>query len=164
MFEKVENSNQIKDVANLGTAIWHEHYASILSSDQIDYMVEMFQSESAVQKQIEEKNYTYYMMIEEEQPAGYIGFVLEEDSLFLSKLYLAKSFRGRGIATKAFEFLKEIAKESGKSRIWLTVNRYNQDSIHVYVKKGFVKVKEQVTDIGNGYIMDDFVMEMQVGQ
>jgi RimJ/RimL family protein N-acetyltransferase len=162
MFVKVENSNQIKDVANLGTAIWHEHYASILSADQIDYMVEKFQSEVAVQKQIEENNYTYYMMIVEERLAGYIGFVLEEDSVFLSKLYLAKSFRGRGIASKAFEFLKGIAKGNGKSRIWLTVNRYNEDSIHVYEKKGFIKVKEQVTDIGNGYVMDDYVMEMKI--
>ncbi|HEX3077551.1 MAG TPA: GNAT family N-acetyltransferase [Lachnospiraceae bacterium] len=162
MFEKVENSNQIKDVASLGTAIWHEHYASILSADQIDYMVEKFQSELAVQKQIEENNYTYYMMIVEERLAGYIGFVLEEDSVFLSKLYLAKSFRGRGIASKAFEFLKGIAKGNGKSRIWLTVNRYNKESIHVYEKKGFIKVKEQVTDIGNGYVMDDYVMEMKI--
>lgn len=88
--------------------------------------------------------------------------MMEKDRVFLSKLYIAKEARGKGLASKAFAFLTELASSNKKQAIWLTVNRYNSGSIAVYEKKGFVKVREQVLDIGNGYVMDDYVMEMAI--
>nr|WP_274380796.1 GNAT family N-acetyltransferase [Anaerosporobacter faecicola] len=122
-------------------------------------MVERFQSEHAVKEQMATQGYEYYLIKDNDVAVGYIGLVMEEDKIFLSKLYIAKESRKKGLATKAFGFLQDLAKEEKKQKIWLTVNRYNVDSIAVYEKKGFVKIKEQVADIGNGYVMDDFVME-----
>lgn len=58
--KKVEKQN-IKELASLAYAIWHEYWTCILSPEQIDYMVENFQSEQAINKQIENENYTYYL-------------------------------------------------------------------------------------------------------
>ena len=79
--------------------------------------------------------------------------------MFLSKLYLQKAHRGKGYASRAVEFLEGICKQESLSAIWLTVNRYNYDTIEVYKKKGFTVIREQVADIGGGYVMDDYIME-----
>lgn len=161
-FHKVKEQEEINVVAELGTKIWHEHYSSILEPAQIDYMVDKFQSANAVALQINDQGYEYYLIKDEDSVVGYIGLVMEIDRVFLSKLYIAKEARGKGLASKAFAFLTELASTNEKQAIWLTVNRYNSGSIAVYEKKGFIKVREQVSDIGNGYVMDDYVMELVV--
>lgn len=161
-FHKVKEQEEINVVAELGTKIWHEHYSSILEPAQIDYMVDKFQSANAVALQINDQGYEYYLIKDEESVVGYIGLVMEIDRVFLSKLYIAKEARGKGLASKAFAFITELATSNKKQAIWLTVNRYNSGSIAVYEKKGFIKVREQVSDIGNGYVMDDYVMELVV--
>lgn len=161
-FHKVKEQEEINVVAELGTKIWHEHYSSILEPAQIDYMVDKFQSANAVALQINDQGYEYYLIKDEDSVVGYIGLVMETDRVFLSKLYIAKEARGKGLASKAFSFITELATSNKKQAIWLTVNRYNSGSIAVYEKKGFIKVREQVSDIGNGYVMDDYVMEMAV--
>lgn len=162
IFHKVIKQEEINLVAELGTKIWHEHYTSILELNQIDYMVDKFQSVNAVTRQMKNQGYEYYLIKDGDSIVGYIGLVMEPEKLFLSKLYIEKEARGKGLATKAFEFLKNMASTNKKQSIWLTVNRHNSGSIAVYEKKGFLKVREQITDIGNGYVMDDYIMEMTI--
>ncbi len=155
-FEKVKN---IKEFAKLASEIWHEYWTVLLSPEQIDYMVEKFQSENAVTRQIEQENYTYFYILENGEKAGYIGLSEKPDYLFLSKLYLKKDFRHKGLGTKAFEFIKDFARNSGFDKIVLTVNKYNSNTIKAYEKWGFKSVDAVVTDIGGGFVMDDFIME-----
>ena len=56
-------------------------------------------------------------------------------------------------------FIEEQAKDLNCKIIYLTVNKYNTNSIMAYQKTGFVKTEELVIDIGNGYVMDDYRME-----
>ncbi len=156
-FQKVEN-NQIKELAGLASAIWHEYWTCLLSPEQIDYMVENFQSEKAIKHQIENENYTYYFIKNsgEDFNAGYFGICDKGTYLFLSKLYIKKDFRHQGIGTKTFEKIKELAN---RKPIRLTVNKYNKNSIAAYRKWGFKIIDSVVTDIGSGFVMDDFVMQ-----
>ena len=155
-FEKVKN---IKEFAKLASEIWHEYWTVLLSPEQIDYMVEKFQSENAVTRQIEQEYYTYFYILENGEKAGYIGLSKKTDYLFLSKLYLKKDFRHKGLGTKAFEFIKKFARNSGFDKIVLTVNKFNSNTIKAYEKWGGRSVDSVVTDIGGGFVMDDFIME-----
>ncbi len=155
-FQKVEN-NQIKELAGLACVIWHEYWICLLSPRQIDYMVENFQSEKAIKNQIENEGYTYYFIIKNGEKAGYFGISDKNDYLFLSKLYLKKEFRHNGLGTKTFEKIKQIA--NGKS-VRLTVNKQNINSINAYKKWGFKTIDSVVTDIGSGFVMDDYIMEV----
>lgn len=152
-FEKAEN---IKELANFASDIWHEYWPILLSDKQIDYMVENFQSENAIKNQIANENYTYFYIMKDGDKAGYFGLSDKEGYLFLSKLYISKDFRHKGLGTKAFEKIKEIA--NGR-KIRLTVNKQNFNSIKVYEKWGFKTIDSVVTDIGNGFVMDDYIME-----
>lgn len=161
-FEKVTTDRDIAELARLASDIWHEYFVRILSPEQIDYMVDKFQSVPAMTDQIRNQGYEYYFMKKNGQSIGYMGIKPEETKLFLSKFYIHKDHRGNGHASRAMEFLVSLCKERGLKAIWLTVNRYNDLAIAVYEKKGFRKVRTQVADIGNGFVMDDYIMEKEL--
>lgn len=154
--------NEIGELAKLTSAIWHEYWTQILSPEQIDYMVEKFQSEKAILEQYKNENYTYYYINEDNQNIGYFGLSDKKDYLFLSKLYISKDYRHKGLGTKAFEKIKEIAKHKGYKSIILTVNKYNTNTISAYDKWGFKTIDSVVTDIGSGFVMDDYIMEYKL--
>ena len=158
-FTPVRTPETIAQVAALAEEIWTEHYASILPAEQIRYMVDSFQSAGAIEKQLAHQHYRYYLVKADGETAGYIGVQPEKGRLFLSKLYLRKAARGRGYARRILAFLSGFCSGAGLSALWLTVNRRNTDSIAIYEQMGCVKTREQVADIGNGYVMDDYVME-----
>lgn len=146
-------------VSALAKEIWHEHYDSIIGALQVDYMTEKFQSPGAIREQIKKEGYQYYQLVGPDGPAGYFAYHAVPEGLFLSKIYIAKDYRGRGYSHKVMEHLEQFADEHRLSKIWLTVNRMNASSILAYEKLGFTKAGTQVSDIGCGFVMDDYIME-----
>ena len=159
---KQVRENEIYELAELASLIWHEFFPVLLSEEQIDYMVDKFQSERAMKRQIEEENYTYYFIISNGETVGYFGISNFPDYLFLSKLYLKKEYRHKGLGRAAFDIIKEIAGKRNYSKIRLTVNKYNTNTINAYDKYGFKIVDAAETDIGSGFIMDDYIMEYEL--
>lgn len=160
-FIEVKNAD-IKELAALASDIWHEYWPSLLSSQQIDYMVDKFQSENAIIRQYQNENYTYYFICENCKNIGYFGISDRHGYLFLSKLYLSKEYRAKGIGRKAFDKVKELAASKNYKEIRLTVNKYNQNSIKAYIKWGFEIIDSVVTDIGSGFVMDDYIMSWKL--
>lgn len=159
------NFVEITDIpilAKLANNIWHEYWTEILTTEQIDYMVDKFQSEHAIQNQYKSENYSYYLITDEDKNIGYFGVSDKDNYLFLSKLYISKGYRHKGIGTKTFEKIKEIAKAKGYKSIQLTVNKYNKNTISAYNKWGFKTIDAVITDIGNGFVMDDYIMEFKL--
>lgn len=157
----VSNEELVLAVSALAEDIWHTHYDSILGEAQVDYMLEKFLSFDAIKAQII-NGYEYFLIIEEYNFVGFMGIHEDENGLFLSKFYVHEEFRGKGMASETFKRLLDLCKLRKISKIWLTCNRNNTDSIAIYKHWGFKKVREEVTDIGGGYVMDDFIMEYEV--
>lgn len=157
------HDEEIKEIAVLANEIWHQHFTPIIGEAQVNYMVEKFQSYPALKQQLRD-GYEYFQIHTENELAGYTGIHQEVDSLFLSKLYLKKSCRGKGLSTHAFHFLIHLCQERGLSRIWLTCNKYNAHTLAVYQHLGFEITSEQVADIGNGYVMDDYILTYTISR
>jgi O-acetyl-ADP-ribose deacetylase (regulator of RNase III) len=160
-FLRVLSEDQIQLVARLAKEIWNEYYTPIIGKKQVDYMIGKFQSVESISSQIDRENYEYYL-IQASLPAGYIGIQKQDEELFLSKFYILKEKRGNGLGRKSFEFVVKRAKELGVKYITLTVNKHNTSSISTYEKLGFVNQGPIVADIGEGYIMDDYLMKFTV--
>ena len=162
-FSHVHTAEEAAEVARLAAEIWREYYVSIITDEQIDYMLGKFQSVPAIKDQIHHQGYEYYLIHNGEgSTAGYMSARQEEGKLFLSKFYIGKEYRGRSYASQALAFLEKLCQERNLTHIWLTVNRDNESSIAVYKRKGFRTLGEQVADIGNGFVMDDFIMEKEI--
>ena len=149
--------DDFEQIEKLGKVIWREHYTPIIGTEQVEYMLHKFQSVSAIESQILE-GFEYYSLYIKEHVVGYLSFVKKEDSLFLSKFYLSKKERGKRIGKFALEFVVDKASVLGVKKISLRVNKYNSIAIKAYEKMGFETIDSIIMDIGNGFVMDDFVM------
>lgn len=152
-----ETDEELKEIAALAEEIWNQHFVRIIGKEQVDYMVDKFQSYPALKKQTEE-GYEYYRLFCGEQPAGYMGIHAEKDALFLSKLYIRQDCRGKHLATGALKFLVTLCQERGLKKIWLTCNKHNDHTLAIYDHLGFQITDEQIADIGNGFVMDDYIL------
>ncbi len=152
----VLTTEDINTVASLAREIWTQHYTPIIGSEQVDYMLDKFQSPSAITKQIADGY--YYFIIAHDVPIGYLSLKEEGNSLFISKIYVSAASRGKGYGHRLMRYAINIANEFGLKKLRLTVNKHNTKSIAAYEKMGFSNTREGVFDIGNGYIMDDYEM------
>ena len=153
---RVHEPEQIEAVAKLAREIWTEHYVPIIGAAQVEYMLGKFQSGPAVARQIFGEGYEYYLVPD----AAYLALVPdgERKSVLLSKIYVKATQRGTGLGRALAEFAAARCGELGANELWLTVNRNNAGSIAFYERMGFRKTNELVTDIGNGFVMDDWRM------
>ncbi len=156
------SKEDLQRLSELAKAIWTEHYTDIIGLEQVEYMIRTLQSPAAMEGQMADEGYQYYFLRSDGADVGYTAIKPEEDRLFLSKLYVDRSFRHRGFASETIGFLVDACRKNGWKSIWLTVNRHNAGSIAAYQRLGFVKTREQVSDIGEGYVMDDYIMEKQI--
>jgi ribosomal protein S18 acetylase RimI-like enzyme len=161
-----DDREKASELAELAKEIWTEHYTPIIGPDQVSFMLQKFQSAESILDDIAANGYSYYIVYESSKPAGYFAVKPEPDkkALFLSKFYLEKSCRGRGISRIMMDRIKKMAGEFGLDHIWLTVNKHNDTTIMIYKKLGFGIVEGIVTDIGNGFVMDDYKMRLDLDQ
>lgn len=159
----VRTPAEIGRVVTLAREIWNSHYVPIIGQEQVDYMLEMFQSVPAISAQLE-NGYDYYLIQEQDADAGYFALVPEpaSASLLLSKIYVLPSWRGRGFGRLIVTFAEKRCAECGFKTMWLTVNKRNAASITFYQGMGFKKEAEVVNDIGRGFVMDDFHMRKSI--
>jgi GNAT superfamily N-acetyltransferase len=157
---QVRGRDEIAEVAELARRIWGEHYPPIIGRAQTDYMLDKFQSEAAVARQIAE-GYEYYTALEDGGAAGYFALVPnpDEGAALLSKVYVLAARRRAGLGRAMIDFAEARCRELGITRLRLTVNRHNDGSIAFYRRMGFTRTGALVQDIGDGYVMDDFTME-----
>jgi O-acetyl-ADP-ribose deacetylase (regulator of RNase III)/GNAT superfamily N-acetyltransferase len=161
VIKSVHSSQDVRIVADLASVIWNEHYIPIIGQEQVNYMIQSFQSCEAIKTQIEKEGYEYYLIEHLTKPSGYISIKLMGDDLFLSKFYVSKEKRGTGLGKEGLKFVIDRAKELGAHAITLTVNKYNTDSIKTYDRMGFKNTGSIVTDIGKGFVMDDYTMRYE---
>lgn len=154
----VHDTTDIRKVEQLAKTIWTEHYTTIIGINQVDYMLKNFQSKKAINEQINQ-GAQYFLLYFENTEVGYFSIQKNSTALFLSKLYILKAFRGKSIGKKSIDFIVTKAVDLGCESITLTVNKYNTNSIKAYEKMGFKIIASVVNDIGNNFVMDDFVME-----
>lgn len=154
-FRLVINEEEIKKLVTLSNYIYGSYYPSIIGQEQTDYMVKKFLSFEAIKDNIDQ-GYLYYIVGDY---LGFIALIKEENYLYISKAYLDEKERHKGYFNDIFNFIKDKAFELGYKSIRLNVNKYNYNSIEVYEHLGFKRIKSEEIDIGNNYIMDDYVYE-----
>ncbi|MBT8209271.1 MAG: GNAT family N-acetyltransferase [Eudoraea sp.] len=156
-FIKAKDKKAYSVIAQLADTIWHEHYTPIIGAAQVTYMVNNFQSAEAIAKQVKE-GVQYYIIFYNAHPAGYFAFEKKNKELFLSKFYVQKEHRGKGIGKAAMELVTREGNFLECSQITLTVNKHNTGAIRAYEKLGFHNLGGVVQDIGQGFVMDDFLL------
>jgi diamine N-acetyltransferase len=151
-------------IRQLTFKIWPQTYAAILSQQQIDYMLEMMYRVSALQKQMEEDGCQFIVVYDDQGPVGFAAYQeIKPTAWKLHKIYVLGSQQGKGTGKFVIDYIiKEIAVQKATA-LQLQVNRNNKAK-GFYEKIGFVAIEEADFDIGNGFFMNDYVMEKKLSQ
>lgn len=161
-FSPVQTGEEQEVLATLAKEIWNEYWPALIGQDQTDYMVDNFQSLSAIKRDMTEHDYEYWFLMDENgKIVGYTGGHNEPETnrFFISKIYLLKEERGKHYASDVIRFYEELCTDRDLEAMYLTVNKHNELGVRAYRAKGFETIDEVETDIGEGFVMDDFIME-----
>lgn len=154
--------SRFTELAELAHTVWYQHYPSIISPEQIAYMLNGRYTTDKLMPYIDSENRWCWLLADEQRAVGYVSCALAPDAtqMKLEQLYLLAEVKGRGFGKMMMNHVVDLARQKHCQRLWLTVNKHNMDSIAVYKKYGFKVCEEAQFDIGNGYIMDDYVMDL----
>lgn len=142
-------------IVSLAQKIWREHYPSLISTEQIEYMLATRYAEDTVRHNMKQGE-RYFIAYSGNTPVAYAAFEERELDNFLGKFYVEVSRHRKGIGKRFFNFLLTQCNAAKPFR--LQVNRQNFKAVNFYFKMGFVIESVGDFDIGSGYFMNDFVM------
>ena len=152
-------------VAELAAKIWPDAYRAILSEGQIRYMLKMMYDLPVLQQEYAAGT-RFDLIFDGGEPIGFTSYgPCPEHPHFcakLHKLYLDSAYHDRGIGTLALRHVIEEARSREYKVLHLNVNKNNKAAIRAYERNGFSMAKEVTTDIGDGFVMDDYVMEIRL--
>ena len=150
----------IEIIRAIAAATWPSTYLDIIGQEQIDYMLDKMYNKGELLKQFME-GHIFLIAEESEKQFGFAGYSIighEERIYKLHKLYVLPSAHGKGVGKILINEVFNQVKDAGGSALQLNVNKHNKAK-DFYLKGGFT-IKESVKlDIGEGYFMDDYVME-----
>lgn len=153
--------DQLSIVSDLAYAIWPATYGEILSKAQLDYMLANFYALTNLKNQMH-AGQVFELVFEDNNVIGFVSYEFnckKTKLLKIHKIYLLPETQGKGFGKFLIDEIVRIAKSNDQKGIFLNVNKYNKAKFF-YDKVGFVVSKEEVIDIGNDYVMDDYVMEL----
>ncbi len=153
------SENALSTITALAQQIWPTAFKDILTDDQIDYMLNWMYSADQLKKQLEDGNLFFQIRLDN-TPIGFVG--LQENypdinTLRIHKFYLLPEYQGKKIGKWMMEQIQELAVANNQVQLHLNVNKFNH-AVQFYERAGFVKMKEEDIDIGQGYFMNDYVM------
>ena len=165
MFTIVPNTdNQFTAVRAIAFEVWPITYGAILTEAQLAYMLEMMYRVAALQEQSTLKQHHFVLIYSNDEAVGFASYehnVNNSGKTKIHKIYILSSQQGKGTGKALVDYIEQQALAFGDEALFLNVNKYNS-AIQFYQKTGFEIVKEEVIDIGNGFVMDDYVMGKQL--
>ncbi len=141
--------------------VWPQTYAPMLPAAQIDFMLEWMYSPQSLQQQMQ-SGVTYLLCYDNDRPAGFAAWQDQAGGKCkLEKLYVLPDQQGKGSGRFLLDHIAGTAAARGCKCIQLQVNRKN-NAKRFYEKYGFFVAHEAVSDIGNGFVMDDYIMQLDL--
>jgi GNAT superfamily N-acetyltransferase len=146
-------------IQELTNSIWRPTYQSILTPEQIEYMIGMMYSTDSLTKQILSPGHRFLLLLDEDKYIGFAAYSTTDTAAVykLHKIYLDLNYQGKGVGKFLLQQVADQVKALGANILELDVNRFNKAKLF-YERQGFTVYKEKNTAIGNGYLMEDFVM------
>lgn len=162
-------TEDIMCIHDMAEVVFRHTYRDILSSEQMEYMMDWMYSPANLFRQLEE-GHVYYIAFRGDLPCGYVSVqpdgVNEDGRLLfhLQKIYVMPAEQGTGSGRMLFEKAVAHIREQASGRpaaLELNVNR-NNPSIGFYKHLGLHILRQGDFHIGHGFYMNDYIMGMDI--
>jgi ribosomal protein S18 acetylase RimI-like enzyme len=161
MIEIIEATSQdLPLIRQLAEQTFHITYLPLQPKEKVDYLFGLMYNPTSLADQM--KNGQRFILAKDEM--GYQGFASYEINCKkigltkIHKIYILPTVQGKGVGKKLINAIAEIAYQNKNQTLSLNVYRKNP-AIEFYEKLGFKKVEEIDINVGNGFTMNDYVME-----
>ncbi len=151
------------NIRAIAEEVWPVAYGSILSHEQLTYMLVMMYSASALQEQAENGHH-FILAVENNLAVGFASYEFNYNKASktkIHKIYILPNQQRKGTGRTLVDYIAEEARKHNQDALILNVNKYNVAQ-HFYNKLGFTIISDEVIDIGQGFVMDDFIMELPI--
>jgi diamine N-acetyltransferase len=157
---RVAEKKDLPTIQMLAKKIWPGTYGHILSTGQIEYMLELMYSHESLERQMSASHHVFLILDFDAHPSGFASYSIPdgEKKGKLHKIYIEQELQGKGLGKSLLEEVTRRVRSAGCTILQLDVNRQNE-ARSFYEKQGFKVTAEKDTDIGNGFVMTDYVME-----
>jgi diamine N-acetyltransferase len=147
-------------ISELAGVIWRACYPGIITTAQIDYMLARMYAVDTMRAEIQAQGIRYDRLLVGSEFVGFASYgPTEQAAVFkLHKLYLHADFHGRRLGSRLLQHCEQEVRKLDARQLILAVNKRNAKAIAAYQRNGFVIAKSVVTNIGGGFVMDDFIM------
>ena len=160
---RIGKEKDLPIVQEIGTITYGPTYSHLLGQEQVDYMLGKFYSQAVLLSQFIE-GHIFIIASEGSKDVAFASYSIEDhdNRIFkLHKLYVLPEAHGKGLGKFLINEVIDKTRDAGGKTLQLNVNRYNKAK-DFYEKAGF-KIKETVDiEIGNGFFMNDYIMEIPV--
>ena len=155
--------DDINTIGFLAQQIWPQAYGEILSKEQLAYMLHLIYNPAALKDQMLKQHHSFLVAELDDEPVGFASFSKTggPGTYKLHKLYIRVDIQGKGLGKALINAVLEEIRQQQAEALFLNVNRQNKAKLF-YEKLGFEVIGEEDIDIGSGYYMTDYVMEMKL--
>ena len=154
--------SEIQEIQAISARVWPPTYKDVISAGQIEYMLDLMYSTEALKKQMLEQGCEFILYKPNIHSVGFASYGKNEKGIWrLHKLYVDVDQHGKGIGKILLEEVKKRVAQKGGTEVELNVNKRNKAK-DFYFSQGFKIRREEVLDIGEGYVMDDFVLVVEI--
>lgn len=158
------DETKVYEIREIACKAWPIAYQGIISYEQINYMLDRMYNPTILIEQITIHHHQFYILYQNDLPIGFVGYEINYDAkgkTKIHKLYLLPESKGLGYGKKLLDFVVHKVQEQHSHIIVLNVNKKNP-ALQFYLKYGFKISEEVVLDIGNNFVMDDYIMQLDV--
>jgi len=157
-------SEDAERIAALAREIWLAHYTDIIGIEQIEYMLRQRYEPALIRAELKCDDLWWDELRLGDEIVGFSSYFLtgEPGEMKLDKLYVRQDCQRRGYGGRLIGHAVTVARGRGCTRLVLAVNRNNHNAIAAYGKHGFEIRGTAVKDIGGGFVMDDYIMVLEI--
>jgi ribosomal protein S18 acetylase RimI-like enzyme len=154
----------IPELVALAREVWHRHYPGIITVEQIEYMLDQRYRAEVVRSQLESGAAWWDKLVDGERMVAFAACEpgAKPASVKLDKLYVHADRQRQGLGSRLLAHAEDRARRDGFRLVYLQVNKHNANAIAAYARNGYAVTESIVTDIGGGFVMDDYVMEKRL--
>ena len=157
----IASKEQLSIVRDLAYQIWPDTYGKTHTQSELDYMLSKFYSLESLENQWS-NGHIFILANENESYLGFVSYEINSENTSktkIHKLYVLPQTQGKGIGKQLVDYVKNDAIYNENIGLFLNVNKLN-NAQDFYTKYDFKVTKDIIIDIGNGFVMDDYVMEL----
>ncbi|HSO08341.1 MAG TPA: GNAT family N-acetyltransferase [Pelomicrobium sp.] len=154
----------VPELVALARDIWYRHYPGIITVEQIEYMLDQRYRAEVILQQLESGDVWWDTLVEGGRIVAFAACEpgTKPASVKLDKLYVHPDRQRRGRGSSLLGHIEARARREGRRLVYLQVNKHNVNAIAAYARNGYAVTEAIVTDIGGGFVMDDYVMAKEL--